>query len=48
LNSTELARNRFNSLFAAQDAKEARAAASQKKPVLMPVKKAATKNAKSQ
>jgi len=48
MNSTELARNKFNSLFAAHDAKDARAAVQQKKPAFMPVKKAQSKNAKLQ
>jgi hypothetical protein len=48
LNATELARNKFNALFAAQDAKDIRATAQQQKPALKTVKKAATKNVKPQ
>jgi len=39
LNSTELARNKFNDLFAAHDAKDTRAAAQRQKPPLKTVKK---------
>jgi hypothetical protein len=46
MNSTELARNRFNSLFAAHDAKDGQPAAEQKKPALTPAKKARAKKAK--
>jgi hypothetical protein len=46
LNATELARNKFNALFAAHDAKDIRAAAQQQKSALKTVKKAATKNVK--
>jgi hypothetical protein len=48
LNATELARNKFNALFAAHDAKDIRAAAQQRKSALKTVKKAATKNVKPQ
>jgi hypothetical protein len=48
LNATELARNKFNALFAAHDAKDIRAAARQQKPAFKTVKKAATKNVKPQ
>jgi hypothetical protein len=46
LNATELARNKFNALFAAHDGKDIPAAAQQPQPVLKTVKKAATKNVK--
>ncbi|MBZ5699726.1 MAG: hypothetical protein LAN18_14400 [Acidobacteriia bacterium] len=48
MNANELARNKFNALFAAQDAKDIRAAAQQQKPPLKTVKKAATKTVKPQ
>ena len=48
MNATELARNRFNALFATHDAKDIRAAAQQRKSALKTVKKAATKNVKPQ
>ena len=48
MNATELARNKFNALFAAHDAKDTRAAAKQPKSALKAVKKAATKNVKPQ
>jgi hypothetical protein len=52
LNATELARNKFNALFAAHDAKDIRAAAQQQNSALKTVKKAvnkvATKNVKPQ
>jgi hypothetical protein len=48
LNATELARNKFNALFAAHDAKDVRAAAQQRKSALKTVKKAAMKNVKPQ
>ena len=40
MNATELARNKFDALFAAHDAKDMRAAAQQQKPALKTVKKA--------
>jgi hypothetical protein len=40
LNATELARNKFDALFAAHDAKDRRAAEQQQKPPLKIVKKA--------
>jgi hypothetical protein len=43
LNATELARDKFNALFAVQDAKDLRAAERQLKPPLKTVKKAVTK-----
>ena len=46
MNATELARNKFNALFSANDAKDIRAAAQQKKPALKTVKKPATKHVK--
>jgi hypothetical protein len=49
LNSTELARNKFNALFAAHDAKDIPVAAGEQKPVLKTIiRKAATKNVKKQ
>jgi hypothetical protein len=48
LNATELARNKFNALFAAHDAKDIRSATQQRKSALKTVKKAATKNVKPQ
>jgi hypothetical protein len=39
LNATELARDKFNALFAAHDAKDTRAAAQRQKPPLKTVKK---------
>ena len=48
MNATELARNKFNALFAAQDAKDIRAAAHQQESALKTVKNAAAKNAKSE
>jgi hypothetical protein len=48
LNATELARNKFDALFAHHDAKETRVAAGEQKPPLKIVKKAATKNVKSE
>ena len=44
LNATELARNKFNALFAAHDAKDIRAAAEEQKSALNTVKKEAKKN----
>jgi hypothetical protein len=46
LNATELARNKFNALFAAHDAKDIRAAAQEQKPAFKTIKKEATKNVK--
>ena len=48
MNATELARNKFNALFADHDAEDTRAAARQQKPALKTVKKAATENVKPQ
>jgi hypothetical protein len=48
LNTTELARDKFNALFAAHDAKDIRAAAEEQKSALKTVKKAGTKNVKPQ
>jgi len=48
LNSTELARNKFDALFAAHDAKDTRVTAQQKKTALKPAKKTKTKKAKQQ
>jgi len=48
LNAAELARNKFNALFAAHDAKDIRAAAQQQKSASKTVKKVATKNVKPQ
>jgi hypothetical protein len=48
LNATELARNKFNALFTAHDAKDIRAAAEEQKPALKTVKKEAKKNGKPQ
>jgi hypothetical protein len=48
LNAIELARNKFNALFAAYDAKDIRAAAHQQESALKTVKKAAKKNVKTQ
>jgi hypothetical protein len=44
LDATELARNKFNALFAAHDAKDIRAAAEQQKLASKTVKKEAKKN----
>jgi hypothetical protein len=44
LDATELARNKFNSLFAAHDAKDIRASAEEQKPALNTVKKEEKKN----
>ena len=46
MNTNELARNKFNALFAAHDANDIRADAQQQKPISKTVKKAATKNVK--
>jgi len=48
LNATELARDKFNALFAAHDAKDIRAATEEQKSVLKTVKKEAEKNVKPQ
>jgi hypothetical protein len=48
LNATELARDRFNALFAAHDAKNIRAAAEEQKSALKTVKKEAKKNVRPQ
>ena len=48
MNATELARNKFNALFAAHDAKDIRVDAKQPNSASKTVKKAATKNAKPQ
>jgi hypothetical protein len=48
LNATDLARNKFNALFAAHDAKDIRADAQPQKSALKKVKKAGTKNVKPQ
>ena len=48
MNATELARNKFNALFAAHDAKDIRAAAEKQKSALKTSKRAATKNVKQQ
>jgi hypothetical protein len=48
LNATELARNKFNALFAAYDAKDIRAAAEEQKFALKTIKKEAKKNVKPQ
>ena len=46
LNATELARNKFNALFAAHDAKDIRAAAEEQKSVLKTAEKGTKKNVK--
>jgi len=48
VNATELARNKFNALFADHDAEDTRAAARAQKPALKTVKNAATENVKPQ
>jgi hypothetical protein len=48
LNATELARTKFNALFAAHDAKDIPAAAHQRESALKGVKKSAMKNVKPQ
>ena len=48
MNATELARNKFNALFAAYDAKDIRAAAEEQKFALKTIKKEAKKNVKPQ
>ena len=47
MNATELARNKFNALFAAHDAKDIRAA-TEEKSSLKTAKKEANKNVKQQ
>jgi phage I-like protein len=44
LNDTELARNKFNALFAAHDAKDQRAAAEEQRPASKTTKKEIGKN----
>ena len=46
MNATELARNKFNALFAAHDAKDIRAAAQEQKPASKTIENQATKNVK--
>ncbi len=48
MNATELARNKFNALFAAHDAKDIRAAAEEQESALKTVKKEAKKNVEPQ
>jgi hypothetical protein len=48
LNTTELARNKFNALFATHDAKDIRAAAEEQKSAFKTVKMEAKKNVKPQ
>lgn len=48
MNATELARNKFNALFATHDAKDIRAAAEEQKSALKAVKKEEKKNVKPQ
>jgi hypothetical protein len=48
LNASELARDKFNALFATHDAKDIRAAAEEQKSVSKTVKKEAKKNVKPQ
>jgi len=48
LNATELARNKFNALFADYDAKDTRAAAEEQKSALKTVKKETKKNVEPQ
>jgi hypothetical protein len=48
LDATELARNKFNALFEAQDAKDIRAAAEEQKSALKTVKKEGKKNVEPQ
>jgi len=48
LNATDLARNKFNALFAAHDAKDIRAVAEEQKPSLITVKKEEKKNVEPQ
>jgi hypothetical protein len=44
LNATELARNKFNALFAAHDAKDQRTASEEQRPASKTTKKEAGKN----
>jgi hypothetical protein len=44
MNATELARNKFNALFAAHDAEDQRAAIEKQEPAPKTVKKEAKKN----
>ena len=48
MNPTELARNKFNALFAAHDAKDIHAAAGEQKPALNTVKKEEKKDVEPQ
>jgi hypothetical protein len=48
LNATELARNKFNALFAAHDAKDIRSAAVEQKSALKKVEKDTKKDVKRQ
>ena len=48
MNATELARNKFNALFAEHDAEDTRAEARQRKPALKTVKKVTTEKVKLQ
>ena len=48
MNATELARDKFNALFAAHDAKDIRETAEEQDSALKTVKKSATKNSKSE
>ena len=48
MNATELARNKFNALFKAHDAKDICAGAEEQKPALKAVKKEVKKNVKPQ
>jgi len=48
VNATEIARNKFNALFADHEAEDTRAAARQQKPALKAIKKAAMKKIKPQ
>jgi hypothetical protein len=48
LNATELARNKFNALFAAHDAKDIRAAAEEQRSAFKTVEKETNKNVKRQ
>jgi hypothetical protein len=48
LNPTELARNKFNALFTAHDAKDTRAAAEEQESALKTVKKEIKKNVEPQ
>jgi hypothetical protein len=48
LNATELARNKFDALFADHDTKAVRSPAKQPKPILKTVKKVIKNDAKTQ